>query len=351
MAPVLDRASDHFCWKRLLSLVPSSLVSSTSAGKRFLRCIEGFINYFIIWIYVLIKRPDIIHFQWLPFLEFSNIEYFLISSLRITSNNSKLFLTVHNLYPHDSSDIEKVRYKKRFMSISKLFDGYMVHLQSVKERLCSDFVIDEEKVFVTYHGIFEGNKKINILRKNSSDDVVRIIMYGIQTEYKGADILMDALELLPKEYLEKTKTLIVGRTEEKLFSRYENKTSKLNVTWINRFVSEDELYSSIAESDLILLPYRAITQSGVLLLALSYGIPILTSDLPSFKETLSDYTDDCFFESNNPHALADILKRFIDCEIDRDGLCNIIKNLNRKYSWSETANSTINAYKSRMKNS
>ena len=113
---------------------------------------------------------------------------------------------------------------------------------------------------------------------------------------------------------------------------------------IEHFVSDETLYDAIGRSDLILLPYRKISQSGVLLLALSFRKPILTSDLPSFKETLEGYPDEYFFKSEDPKSLSKLLENFVDGKIDVVLQMGIIEKLNIKYSWAETAKSTLNAY-------
>ena len=172
-------------------------------------------------------------------------------------------------------------------------------------------------------------------------------MYGFQNRYKGADILINAIELLSEDYKCKLKARIVGlATDKDLYSNYYEKAKALNIEWINDFVSDATLYDYIGKSDLILLPYRKISQSGVLLLALSFRKPILTSDLPSFKETLEGYPEDYFFESGDPLSLSNMLKRFIDGEINIDKQMCVIEKLNDKYSWNNTAISTINAYQS-----
>lgn len=65
-----------------------------------------------------------------------------------------------------------------------------------------------------------------------------------------------------------------------------------NFQWMPYFVAEQKLDYEINESDVIILPYRSISQSGVLLLSLYFKKPIITSDLPSFKETLKGYRDE-----------------------------------------------------------
>lgn len=344
LSPTLYETAESFRWVKLLSLVPQTINSSEGIGKRILRAVEVVLNYLYIIVYVLFKKPDVVHFQWLPFLEVMGGEHVVLKIIKFISKKSHIFFTVHNLYPHNMSDRGKIRYEERFQKVMKFIDGYMVHLESSKAALSRTYGIATNKIFLTYHGIYQAKGYVPMALTNVADKV-KIIMYGYQTRYKGADILIEALKLLPQGYLNKMEALIVGKSDMELYTQYKEQVASLNTTWINRFVSEDELYRSIGESDLILLPYRQITQSGVLLLALSYRKPILTSNLPSFRETLEGYPDDYFFESDSPEALRDMLVRYINREIDINKQINIIEGLNNKYSWDNTAKSTLNAYR------
>lgn len=342
-SPTHDGIPEGYNWIRLISLVPKSMISSSSRIKRLLRAFGTVLNYFYITILLFFSKPQIIHFQWLPFVEFSGLESFFLGFVSFVNPKAKIILTVHNIYPHLTSEKDRDIYANRFKALDKYIDGYIVHLQSTKPLLEKEFSINEEKIFLAYHGIYKavGYDKTE---KTIDHNKIKIILYGYQHKYKGADLFIEALKRLPISYLQKTESLIIGRTDLDLYSQYEKDLSSVNVTWINRFVSDEELYDAIGEADLILLPYKQITQSGVLLLALSYMKPILTSNLPSFKETLEGYPDDYFFKANDANSLSLILQHFIDGKIDVDVMKVVIARLNKKYSWEETAKRTIHAY-------
>lgn len=332
--------------KRLINLIPNSLTASESRLKRALRLLEVFLNYLYLIIYLFFKKPDILHIQWLPLIEFASGEYLVLKCIKILSSKTKIFLTVHNVYPHNMTEGGMKKYRGRFMRLDKCIDGYLVHLYGSKRELICDFDISEKKIHVAYHGIFSpDNYMPRSTEMNDSNKNKRIIMFGYQNHYKGTDLLIEALKKLPDQYRNKTAVTIIGKTDSNLYEKYQDECDKLNIKWINRFVSDEELYNAIGASDLILLPYRRISQSGVLLLSLSYKKPILTSDLPSFKETLEGYPDGYFFKSEDSTSLSHILQKYLDGVIDENWMKEVIDKLNKKYSWSETAKSTIEAYK------
>ena len=110
------------------------------------------------------------------------------------------------------------------------------------------------------------------------------------------------------------------------------------------------MYQEIEESDLIVLPYREISQSGVLMLTINFGKPLLVSNLPTFVETLSgDYNNDnsnFYFENGSPQSMCCMLKKHIDNLIDIDSMKKQISHLSQLYSWANSAQMTYDVYKS-----
>ena len=122
------------------------------------------------------------------------------------------------------------------------------------------------------------------------------------------------------------------------------------ITWKASFLSDEELYQETNAADLIVLPYRAISQSGVLLLSIYFGILIVCSDLPSFKETMQGEEDDSldndlFFKNEDADSLRGLIVRYIDGKIDEETVRKRVNHLKSLYSWQSAAKATIKVYK------
>ena len=114
----------------------------------------------------------------------------------------------------------------------------------------------------------------------------------------------------------------------------QEKAVGLDIKFIPKFVPDDVLNGIILESDVIVLPYREISQSGVLLLALYFERPIICSGLPSFKETLEGYNSHLFFEKDSPKDLARVIAGMVS-EPNLDA--TDVQSLKKKYSWENIA--------------
>ena len=321
--------------KRLISLVPKSLKNSENKIKRGMKAIEGVVNYLYLLLYILFHRVDVLHFQWLPFLEICSMEKIFLQMIRIVSPKTKIVLTVHNLYPHNFSDKKKASYSKRFDGIKNFINVFILHLECSKVEFCNLFKVASVKVKVIHHGIFvPQNLKID---SHTHNKTLNLIMYGNQSYYKGTDIFIDALNLLPEESKKTVRASIVGKIDNDFYQELKQKARCLNIEWVPEFVSDEYLYEKIKESDVIVIPYREISQSGVLLLALSFKRIIIASDLPSFKETLTGCSDEIFFENGSAKSLAQVIEKVSNGQIDMESEVKKLDQLQHMYSWEKIA--------------
>ena len=75
----------------------------------------------------------------------------------------------------------------------------------------------------------------------------------------------------------------------------------------------------LAEASLVVLPYTQASQSGVGLLAIAAGVPVVVSDLGALPDLAFDSS--FVFEAANPRALADTIERHLEDGVDvRRGL-------------------------------
>lgn len=326
--------------KKLVSLIPSCFKLSNNIFKRGIKALEGVVNYIYLILFLLVHKIDVLHMQWLPFLEICSVEKIFLCIIKTISPNTKIILTVHNLYPHDSDDVLKLTYRNRFCKVQKYIDKFVLHLEISRKEFCKDFLIESFRTVVIPHGILEP-KGFSVFRRKS-ENKLNLIMYGNQSYYKGTDIFVDALNLLPRDCQEKVHATIVGNIASDYYRSLKKKTETLDVEWIPKFIPDDELYRKISDSDVIVIPYREISQSGVLLLALSFKRLIIASDLPSFKETLVGFRDDMFFENGNADSLAKVIKDCIRFGLEKENVYSILENLCETYSWEKIGKVYLN---------
>ena len=145
-------------------------------------------------------------------------------------------------------------------------------------------------------------------------------------------------------------------SEEEIFlDELKKKDVDSVITWKAYFLSDEELYHEINAADLIVLPYRAISQSGVLLLSIYFGKLIICSDLPSFKETMQGEEDDSldndlFFKNEDADSLRNLIVRYIDGKVDEEAVRKRVNHIKSLNSWQSAAKATIKVYEGELLN-
>ncbi len=336
---------------KLLNLVPQKYKNGEYLLKRLVKVIEVILNYIYLIFNVACQKPDIIHFQWFPLLEVCSGEYLAVKIMKRVSRQARMVLTIHNVYPHSFTEEKKRAYIRRFGSIDKLMNSYIVHTEETKTEVKNAFMIDESRICVVHHGVFTPDC-FTPSPNNPNNKDMTFIMYGNLANYKGVDVFVEAMKELPESYKTKVHGVIAGEMQDKvLCKKLLEESNKMNIDWYPYFLPEQELYERINKANVIVLPYKSISQSGVLLLALYFRRFIITSNLPAFKETLRGFSDDMFFESENPKSLAQLMMKYVDGQIDTQKQMNVIENLNMQYSWRAAASKTIELYKKITKES
>jgi len=112
-----------------------------------------------------------------------------------------------------------------------------------------------------------------------------------------------------------------------------------------RFISTEELVALYRAADVVVYPYHAITTSGALATGLALGKTIVATDLPVFREVLTDHETALLVPPKDPGALAGALTELLqDAEL-RGQLAARVRAMDfGDQSWLSIAEKTIEAY-------
>ncbi|MCK1423143.1 glycosyltransferase [Bradyrhizobium sp. 180] len=250
--------------------------------------------------------PDVIHFQWAPL---AIVDSQFIPMFRRVAPT---VLTVHDSNPFNNNPSSRIQRIGAF-SILHCFDHLIVHTTVARDRLLR-VGIPDEKISVIAHGLLTDHITRPADEPSAGDGRVQILLFGKIKPYKGVDVMLRALALLPREVRANCVVKVVGWPEmamEPLFAMVKDLQLEDNVEFDLRFVPEDEVTSLVARADILAFPYRDIDASGVLMLAIAGGRPIVASNLGTFSEWLSDRAEGTLVPPGDPAALSRTLERLI----------------------------------------
>jgi glycosyltransferase involved in cell wall biosynthesis len=270
-------------------------------------------------------RADIVHWQW---LSVEQLDAWLLPPKR------PRVLTAHNPIAHELRPGQAAARRR----LLRAMDALVVHSHygaAQAERLGAD----RGRVHVIPHGAFdyltrqEGERPLPDELAGVEAPVV--LFFGLIRDYKGVDVLLRAWRSVPDAEL-----WVVGMPRVEMASL--RALAGERVRFVTRFVDDLELPAYFRRADLVVLPYRAADQSGVLYTALAFGKPMVLSEIGGFGELGAAR----MVPPGDEDALAEALRELLADPRARDELgAAAARAAAGPYSWDAVAQSTLALYR------
>ena len=289
------------------------------------------VGWFHIIYEMLFGKYDIIHVQTFKVPAVEMLFYKLFAKGRLVH-------TVHNIIPHETKNGDRKLYSRFYNCCS----GVIVHNEYCKQVLQNDFGI-ERNIFVMPHGIYsvEGSGE---LHESQINDKLEILQFGTIRKYKGIDILLGALSKLDDETKKRIHVTIAGKQYASLDdTNYLDIIKRYNlkevVTFIQERISDTEMSAMYRKADVCVFPYREIYGSGALLMAYTFGKPVIVSDVPALVEETEAGQTGLLFKSENEDDLARAIMEFVSMPKDKKSKfkAKISELVEKKYNWSQSS--------------
>ncbi len=284
-------------------------------------------------------QPDVIHFQWLalPLID----ALFLPLFRRI----APVVLTVHDSNPYNGAGPLMLRLGNRLAT--RRFDRWIVH-NDLSVRRLTDQGLSSERLHQVPHGLLGQAAPTPKTASTVNDGRLHFVQFGKLREYKGVDVLLNALGRLNTGQRERCRVSIVGRPyldTAPLLDLMERHQLQSIVDLRFDFVRDDEMVALFDSADMLVFPYRGIDTSGVLMAAIARGIPVIASDIGCFAEMLVDGEQGRLVKPDDPEALATALADLISdptkVEAMRDRMIHLLERIP---TWQRIAEMTTEVY-------
>lgn len=144
------------------------------------------------------------------------------------------------------------------------------------------------------------------------NNVPLLLFFGQIKKAKGLDVFLEAIAQTKGDFV----AVIAGKPRDDKWERYDNIITALNirnkVIPVIRHISDEERDFLFAASRAIILPYTHIYQSGVLLMAMSFPLAAIASDLLPNQYLVHHRVNGLLFKSGHADDLARQMETLID---------------------------------------
>lgn len=197
----------------------------------------------------------------------------------------KVITLIHNAIPHEPRFFDKPLASILF----KQSDDFIVMSKTVEEDLLK--LRPDAQYIYNPHPLYNhfGKKipKEEALRKlNLPINKKTLLFFGLIREYKGLDLLIEAMGDLDDSY-----QLIIAGENYGSFDKYQTLIDRSKagdrIYVHNRYIGDEEIPLFFSAADALVLPYRSATQSGVVSIAYHYDLPMVATPVGDFPQSIA----------------------------------------------------------------
>ena len=307
--------------------------------------------------YTSTARPRIFHILWN-----NKIQLFdrTLLMLYYKFMGKRIVLTAHNVNAgrRDTNDslLNRVSLKIQY----QLADHIFVHTDKMKSELLEQFGKHGGAVTVIPFGINNSVPNTELTPAQAKQRLgigpreKTILFFGAIRPYKGVEHLLAAFDRVASR--DEDYRLIVAGEPKKGSEQYLREIQEMaqrssyreqimqRITYIPD--EQTELYFKGA--DVLVLPYTEVFQSGVLFLAYSFGLPVIASDVGSFRDDVITGKTGYVCLPCDSQDLARAIEDYFESDLFRslDQRRREIQNhANARNSWNTVAETTCKVYK------
>ena len=299
------------------------------------------------WILQNIRPGDLAHIHWPSFLYFRArkpvrtlcllLRFFLLASL-IRLRGARVAWTAHNLYPHDGGRTRWAHRAARSF-ITRIADRVFVHGPTAARIVSREFGISPARLVQVPHGHWR-TQYPNLPGKTEARRRMRLPLHNVSVygfigsclPYKNVESILEAFPRLDDsshlliagafpspEYLRKVRSLTPAAAAHR-------------VHIIPKFLGADEIMGYVAGLDALVLSYKEILTSGVMMLALSAGIPVVAPSIGGIPDVINDFCG-LLYDPRRPDGLLEAMREVRRRSYSADEIIAYA----RSFDWSVSA--------------
>ncbi|MGK7921574.1 MAG: glycosyltransferase family 4 protein, partial [Trichodesmium sp.] len=302
------------------------------------------------------KHFDLVHVHWMYFnirgenkyIYFFSCLKFLFDVLITRLAGLKFVWTVHNSLGHDSK-FPGLELWTRQMFV-KLVDRIICLNKTTVETITKEYKFNPAKAIVIPHGhyrdVYQKAVDLAAARKelNLPETGKIYLNLGVLKPYKGIENLLQVWQDNQDIFAGDT-LLIVGKPSDENYAKklQELATGMEGVIIYPQFIENDKIHLYFSAANVVVLPFKKILNSGSLILAMSFGKPVIAPRLGGLLEVVGE-ADELLYDPEDKEGLLKAMQK--STKIDLDQLSRLVEKACDRLDWNLIGQETLKVYRS-----
>jgi glycosyltransferase involved in cell wall biosynthesis len=251
--------------------------------------------------------------------------YLALSRLFRQRGDAPLQFIVHNAVPHEHRLLGRVAARV----VLRAADRLLTHSVADADLLRRWF--PDKTVTAAFHpvyDIFEGPSP-SATTLGPSHPV--LLFFGFIRRYKGLDVLLDAFPQVLTRWPE-ALLLVAGQPfwrRGAAVRQAQRMALGGHVRLETRYIQNEEVASLFRAADLVVLPYRAASQSGVLQVAYAFDRPVVATRVGGLAEAVEEGVSGRLAEPGSASSLAAAIEKCLEWPISPES----VRAFRQRFNW------------------
>lgn len=246
----------------------------------------------------------------------------------------KVVSIVHNATPHEQGKLDK--------NLSNYFFKKNTSCVALSNAVKNDLKAKFPNINTTVllHPVYEhfGVKMDKVEAYNQLSIPVNkkhILFFGLIREYKGLDLLIEAMSELPENYDLTIAGEVYGSFDE--YQKQINNRGLADRIHLHlKYIPDEDVKLFFSMADVIALPYRSATQSGIIAIAKHFDKPVVATNVGGLSEFIQSPSEGEISKSMSPKDLAKSIQNVAENSASKSP-----STKNKPYSWDDFAKELI----------
>lgn len=263
-------------------------------------------------------RPDVIHIL-------SNTTLWLNAIAPVLRWHAPVVTTVHDVTVHPGDRDTKQLPGWSASLMARQSDDLVVHGAGLRDAAADRFRKPVTRVHVLPHpAITRYAQMAQGLTKTPKGQGLRVLLFGRMFAYKGIDDLLRAEALLGDRIPGLVLTLAGRGDDPRDMQDLMGQPARYDIR--HGFVADRDVAQLFLDADVVVLPYSEASQSGVLMIAATFGKPVIVTDVGELGQTVRNCGAGLVVPPRDPAALAKALVALHENPALRDRLAEHARN-------------------------
>lgn len=248
------------------------------------------------------KNPRLLHLHWFnPYLRYDSTLGYGLQAARLLAEiklmqarGIPVVWTVHNQASHEAKHPALEHWVNQ--QAARHANASIYHTQAALQRMRQHWGLEPHHPVVIPHGNYRGVYGQPLEREAArrlvgfdGDNSPVFLHFGQLRPYKGVENLVEAwLRFAPKPGT--ARLHIAGKPLDEAYGQLLRQKAEgcSTITFEFGRVPDERLNQLLSAADVFVLPFARVLTSGSLLLALSFGLPVIAPKLDSLAETVAE---------------------------------------------------------------